>query len=282
MEKIRSIINAIRKKSVKINLGERTYRMRLLTLSIFALAVFILLIAIIVLIIVNACSPSGAEEELPSPTPTSVSVAVDQNGEETESENTEGDIEPVDPVGLPSDDIESPEPLEPETPEISPEPENTPEPTPGSSTDFSVTLKSGDTHESVKIVQQRLVDLYYMDYPVQENGSYSVTTKFGSTTSSAVKLFQERNNLTPTGDCDPETYSKLMSNNANPYIMKQNDKCNMVKTIQTKLKEKGYLDKVTSFCGNDTITAITNFQKASGLTPDGIAGPGTLKVLLGH
>lgn len=281
MEKLKGLLDTIRSKSVKINLGDRTYRMRLLTLSIFALAVVILLIAIIVLIIVNACS----SEEITEPQQISETLAPEaESGELTEPDAGADDVEPVDPVGVPAgdEDPEQPEGNAPETPETTEEPAATPEPSPESSGGFTETLKSGDSSEAVKLIQQRLVDLYYMDYPVQENGSYSVTTKYGSTTSGAVKLFQERNNLPTSGECDPATYAKIMSEAANPYIMKQNDKCNMVKVIQNKLKEKGYLDKATGFCGNDTITAITNFQKANGLTPDGIAGPGTLKILLGH
>lgn len=281
MEKIKSLINIIKTKSVKINLGDRTFRMRLLTLSIFALAVLILLIAIIVLIIVNACSSTEIVTDPVSINETLLPGINEEN--ELEPDDGSDEIEPVDPIGVPAEVDEPSEPVDaPAVPESTDEPEATPVASPDSSGAFTETLTDGVVSESVKVVQQRLVDLYYMDYPVQVNDSYSVTDKFGSTTSGAVKLFQERNNLPTTGDCDPATYAKLMSAAANPYIMRQNDKCNMVKVIQNKLKEKGYLDKVTGFCGNDTITAITNFQKANGLTPDGIAGPGTMKILLGH
>ena len=270
MSKNQSLFRKLKTKSVKINIGERTFKMRLLTLSIFALAVIILLIAIIVLIIVNICSGSSASDadlqQGAEVQPTSMAVI-----EPTES--PEAELEPL--PDEPDEDI--PE----ETPEPVATPDETPSPSPASG-EFSGTIKVGDTSEVVKTIQQRLVDLYYMDYPIQANGSYSVTNKFGSATSNAVKLFQERNGLTANGECDEATYKKLMSSSANSYIMKQNDKCDMVKVIQTKLKEKGFLDKVTGFCGNDTITAVTNFQKANGLTPDGIAGPGTLKLLFGH
>lgn len=271
MSKNQSLFRNISKKSVRINLGEHTYKMRLLTLLLFGLAVIILLIAIIVLIIWNARSA-----KTPSENPDTVVATAEP------TVYGEGEIEPEDPVGIPIDDEpDTSFPTEPEeTPEPSAEPDETPaSPTPG---EF-VTLKKGDVSEVVKVVQQRLVDLYYMDYPVKENGTYSVTTKFGDTTSAAIQLFQERNGLPATGECDAATYDKLMSPNANPYIMKKNDKCNMVKVVQTKLKELGYLDKKpTGFCGDETITAVTNFQKANGLNPDGIAGPGTLKLLLGH
>lgn len=268
MSKIQSLFQNLKKKYVRINLGEKSYKMRLLTLMLFSLAVVILLIAIIVLIIVNASSAKAVE-------PTSQFTEAVETAEPVNI-----DIEPEDPMALPTDDIEIQPTEEPaQTPEPSTEP--TAEPT-ASSDAFTNTLKKGDSGEIVKVIQQRLVDLYYMDYPVQEKGSYAVTSKYGQASSDAIKLFQERNDITPTGECDAVTYEKLMAASASPYIMKKNDKCTMVKVIQTKLKEKGYMDKVTGLCGDDTITAVTNFQKANGLTPDGIAGPGTLKILLGH
>lgn len=276
MSNKQSLFQTLKKKSVKINLGERTYRMHLLTLALFGLAVLILLIAIIVLIIWTACSSKGEENVKLQGTESAELVEhIDQSGEE--------EIEPEDPVGIPLDEPILDEPIAQENePEPTEEPTETPSPSPAEGA-FSGTLKKGDVSDTVKDVQQRLVDLYYMDYPIHENNSYSVTNKYGDATSAAVQLFQERNGLPATGECDAATYEKLMSPDANPYIMKKNDRCNMVKVIQTKLKEKGYLDaKATGTCGDATITAVTNFQKANGITPDGIAGPDTLKMLLGH
>ena len=275
MEKIQRLLKKLKSKSIKIYLGAHTVRVRLLTFCIFGLSIAVLLLAIIIMIIVNACSSSdvtaGEETAFASAAPSDVSAEVDLTPAPEDPE----EIEIEDP-NLPSDDIE-PDP----TPEATAAPTE-PVETPGTDTSAFTTIKSGDTAEIVKTIQQRLVDLYYMDYPVQTNGSYSVTSKFGSTTSKALQIFQERNGLTSTGDCDEATYNALISSNAVSYIMKQNDKWDMVKTIQTKLKEKGFLDKVTGYCGSDTITAVQNFQKASGLTADGIAGSGTLKLLLGH
>ena len=53
-----------------------------------------------------------------------------------------------------------------------------------------------------------------------------------------------------------------------------------VRKIQTALKEKGYFDsKVDGIFGTITKKAVEKFQKANGLTVDGIAGKNTLKAL---
>ncbi len=53
-----------------------------------------------------------------------------------------------------------------------------------------------------------------------------------------------------------------------------------VRKIQTALKERGYFDsKVDGIFGTITKKAVERFQKANGLTVDGIAGKNTLKAL---
>lgn len=51
-----------------------------------------------------------------------------------------------------------------------------------------------------------------------------------------------------------------------------------VKNIQTRLKNWGYYNgSVDGIYGTATKNAVIKFQKKNGLTPDGIAGPATLK-----
>ncbi|MDF1494751.1 spore cortex-lytic enzyme [Caproiciproducens sp. CPB-2] len=53
-----------------------------------------------------------------------------------------------------------------------------------------------------------------------------------------------------------------------------------VKSIQTKLRDQGYYKgKVDGIFGSQTKSAVVSFQKAKGLTADGIAGPKTLAAL---
>lgn len=55
---------------------------------------------------------------------------------------------------------------------------------------------------------------------------------------------------------------------------------NEVTSIQNALKSRGYYTgAVDGIFGSKTLAAVKNFQKAQGLTVDGIAGPQTLKAL---
>lgn len=61
---------------------------------------------------------------------------------------------------------------------------------------------------------------------------------------------------------------------------RQGDSGSAVTTIQTKLKRWGYFDgPVDGIYGSKTTQAVRSFQKINGLTPDGVAGPATLKAL---
>ncbi len=251
-------------KYIKLHLGGATYRVRLMTLLLFAAAAVILIAAILILAFSGSCAKSRAAA-IAEATPTATVEATEEPTEE--------------PTATPEaeEPTETPEAVEPtETPEA---PETT------ASTDFK-TLEVGGTNdgETVKKVQQRLVDLHYLPYPEKDaEGKGVVTTTYGSMCSKAITKFQERNSLKQTGKCDKETYDKLMSDKATAYTMKEKDKLDIVRTIQDVLIKKGYLKgKSTGYCGTDTVAAVKAFQKAEGLTVDGQAGTKTLELLLGY
>lgn len=52
-----------------------------------------------------------------------------------------------------------------------------------------------------------------------------------------------------------------------------------VREMQKRLKELGYLNYVDGIFGDNTLTAVKRFQRAAGLTADGIAGEKTLRAL---
>ena len=248
-------------KYIRLHLGGATYRVRLMTVLLFAAAAIILIAAILILAFSGSCAKSRA-----------AAIA-----EATPTATVEATLEPTE------EPTATPEATEPEaTPEAT-EPEATPEAT--ESTDFK-TLEVGGTNdgETVKKVQQRLVDLHYLPYPEKDaEGKGQVTSTYGSMCSKAITKFQERNSLKQTGKCDKETYDKLMSDKATAYTMKEKDKLDIVRTIQDVLIKKGYLKgKSTGYCGTDTVAAVKAFQKAEGLTVDGQAGTKTLELLLGY
>ena len=61
---------------------------------------------------------------------------------------------------------------------------------------------------------------------------------------------------------------------------RQGDSGSAVTTIQTKLKRWGYFDgPVDGIYGSKTSKAVRSFQRKTGLTADGVAGPAPLKAL---
>ena len=248
-------------KYIKLNLGGAAYRVRLMTLLLFAAAAIILIAAILILAFSGSCAKSKAKAATAEPTATATVEATEE------------------PTAVPTD-----------TPEVSDTaaPEETPEPTadPNEAPAEFKTLEVGGTNdgETVKKVQQRLVDLHYLPYPEKDaEGNGVVTTTYGSMCSKAITKFQERNDIKQTGKCDKATYDKLMSDSATAYTMKEKDKLDVVRTIQDALIKKGYLKgKSTGYCGTDTVAAVKAFQKANNLTVDGQAGTKTLELLLGY
>ena len=249
-------------KYIKLHLGGATYRVRLMTLLLFAAAAIILIAAILILAFSGSCAKSKAAAVTePTPTATVIATATPEPTDEPEP---------------------TPEVIATDVPETT-EPAETPETTPSS--EFK-TLKSGGTNdgETVKQVQQRLVDLHYLPYPEKDaEGKGMVTTVYGSMCAKAVTKVQERNGIKQTGQCDKATYDKLMSDKATAYTLKEKDQMDIVKSIQEALIKKGYLKgKATGYCGTDTVAAIKAFQKANNLTVDGHAGTKTLQLLLGY
>lgn len=63
-------------------------------------------------------------------------------------------------------------------------------------------------------------------------------------------------------------------------LSKYGSRGNEVKQIQTKLKRWGYYNgSVDGIFGSQTLQAVKSFQKANGLSVDGIAGPKTLAAM---
>ncbi len=135
-----------------------------------------------------------------------------------------------------------------------------------------LTFKQGDNDPFVGMIQQRLMDLYYME-------SDETTTLFGPTTSEAIGFFQRKNSLPVDGSAGPATLELLFSNNALRYTVSEGDDGPDVESIQDRLDELGYDVSTTSYFGSDTKKAVIAFQKRNNITDDGSIGAETKELL---
>lgn len=160
------------------------------------------------------------------------------------------------------------------------------------------TLKNGDDGDEVKRLQQRLIDLGYLNA--------NATGKFRSATEGAVKSFQRQNGLEADGTADVELQHLLFSDQAlakgssptpspdpladpgdiNDMIvagdgestedtrgsvpfaqrMVRGTQSENVKKVQTRLAELGFFDgPVSGYYMDQTIAAVKMFQEYNGL-----------------
>ena len=144
-----------------------------------------------------------------------------------------------------------------------------PEPSP-SPTPFQ--LKKGATSDEVPALQERLMDLDYMDEDMP-------TDYFGPATKNALELFQRKNGLAIDGIYGETTKQLLFSDEAKKYTVSIGITGTDVREIQARLKELDYLTKVTDYFGDETEAAVKEFQSRNGLTADGSVGAKTKDVL---
>ncbi|MBQ9941936.1 MAG: peptidoglycan-binding protein, partial [Christensenellaceae bacterium] len=133
-------------------------------------------------------------------------------------------------------------------------------------------LKEGSTGPDIAKLQERLMDLGYMD-------NDEPTELFGPATETAVELFQRRHELEMDGKLDQEEWDLLFSKDAKKYSVTTGTAGQDVKELQTRLRELGYLDKVTSYYGDETTAAVKKFQENNKLSVDGTIGMATREML---
>ena len=170
-------------------------------------------------------------------------------------------------------------------PRVTPAPTSTPSPTPTGS------LKLGATGQHVKEVQQKLKELGFY--------TGAVDGDFGVGTENAVKAFQKQYGLEVDGKVGTQTMAKLTAAKAtakptvsptpkatptpafsNNTYLRNGNSGNQVKQLQERLISLGYLlGKPTSTFDNATEAAVLAFQRRSGMSADGVAGPNTLNAL---
>ena len=136
-------------------------------------------------------------------------------------------------------------------------------------------LREGVRHEIVKKLQQRLMDLGFMD-------NDEPTDYFGQVTLQAVKHFQRQNEMPQDGIVGDATWEALMAEDAKYYAVSKGTQGDDIQRIQQRLYELGYLakaDQVTGNFGDSTEAAVIKLQEVNGLSPDGKVGQKTYNLL---
>lgn len=177
-------------------------------------------------------------------------------------------------MSLPADTLESgivqieltPSPV----PTIAPTPTPTPDPT----------LRKGTEGEAVQQLQERLMDLGFLELD-------EPTQLYGPATKAAVSLFQRQVNFTEDlglqidqdGVAGEQTLALIYSENAPKYVAKEGMEGDDITSMQVQLRDMGYMKDTTGYYGEKTITAIKEFQSRNGLSADGLAGVYTYDLL---
>ena len=186
--------------------------------------------------------------------------------------------------------------------DATPTPAVTPSPTPTAEPVWVIpksNVENGSEGDDAKNVQTRLKELGY--YRGKVDG------KFGRASVNALKSFQTNNGLKADGIAGKSTYEKLYSADAIPFTVEETPtptpaptassksgsstawttlRAGMtgtdVKQLQENLIQLGYLTgKADGVYGVKTVAAVRAFQKANGLTSDGVAGKATQQLLYG-
>jgi len=167
------------------------------------------------------------------------------------------------------------------------------------------TLRRKDKGEEVREMQELLADAGVMKHK-QVNGTFNAATE------KAVKQFQKQKGLTADGVAWPQTRNLLRHEWSDWVVvleptdfsagkkartcsvcgmtkeeefdpegtLRPGDEGESVRAMQIALKDKGIFKKnTTGSFGPNTEAAVKKFQKQQGLTRDGIAWPGVLKLL---
>ncbi|MEL6221199.1 MAG: peptidoglycan-binding protein [Cyanobacteria bacterium J06627_8] len=142
-------------------------------------------------------------------------------------------------------------------------------------------LTIGSTGSEVSQVQTRLTELGFYSGPV--------TGFYGELTEAAVRRFQESNGLTVDGVVGPATLAAIQrtgqqSSNSEPDpndgLLEQGEAGPAVADLQRRLSALNYYNgPIDGDFGSLTEDAVIRFQRAQGLTADGVVGPATLAAL---
>ncbi len=148
----------------------------------------------------------------------------------------------------------------------------------------STYIKLGSSGTTVKNMQTKLAALGY--YYGENTGNV------GEKTEAAIKAFQKANGLTADGIAGPQTLAKIdaayaakggsssASSSSSGNGLKLGSTGSDVRDLQSNLTTLGfYWADITGSFGEKTEAAVKSFQKAKGLTADGVAGSKTISAI---
>lgn len=139
-----------------------------------------------------------------------------------------------------------------------------PEETPGVMVSQFTLLQENDDYPTVSQLQNRLMELGYLD-------SDEPTTVFNAATTVAVSLFQRTISEPMDGVATGELQEHLFSAEAKPYEIKLGDSGTDVESMQSRLYELGYYnDKINGYFGVATEEALRAFQVKNKITEDSV------------
>jgi len=143
-------------------------------------------------------------------------------------------------------------------------PSSEPESTAGVIMSQFTLLKENDDYPTVSKLQNRLMELGYLD-------SDEPTTVYNAATTVAVSLFQRTINDPMDGVATGELQEHLFSAEAKPYEIKLGDSGTDVESMQSRLNELGYYnDKINGYFGVATEDALRSFQKKNQISEDSV------------
>lgn len=144
------------------------------------------------------------------------------------------------------------------------------------SSGFKSVLKIGSQGELVKKLQLKLKEIGYF--------SDKATGYYGQVTSDCVKKYQTADGTTADGIVGQNTWNSLFGTGTSQNgiakgldgTLKDGVRSDKVKQAQEKLKELGYFKvNATGVYGSITVESVKSFQKANGITADGVIGSTT-------
>lgn len=150
-------------------------------------------------------------------------------------------------------------------------PQESPEPTETGPLGGAV-FKEGMSDPVIASVQQRLMDLNYMD-------EAEPTELYGPMTARAIMSFQRQAGLPTDGFMEEQTYTILMDPDAPTYAVDLGAQGPDVVDMVYCLYEMGYMDTAPEIYTEAVKTAVANFQEMNGLDVDGIIGGETRGML---